>query len=173
VPGEVHTDLMAAGVIPDVFDGANESASAWVGRTDWTYRARFTWEPDGGARQELVAEGLDTIATVTLNGVELGRTANQHRTYRFDVTTALVAGENELVIVFAAPVDAAERRSAELGPRPHVNHHPYNAIRKTASNFGWDWGPDGRDRRHLAADPHRVLERCADRVRAPARHRGR
>jgi beta-mannosidase len=142
VPGEVHTDLMAAGAIPDVLDGDNEGACAWVGRTDWTYRARFTWEPDGGARQELVAEGLDTLATVTLNGVELGRTANQHRTYRFDITPVLAAGENELVVAFAAPVDGAERLSAELGPRPHVNHHPYNAIRKMASNYGWDWGPD-------------------------------
>jgi beta-mannosidase len=142
VPGEVHTDLMAARVIPDVFDGDNEGACAWIGRTDWTYRARFTWEPDGGARQELVAEGLDTVAAITLNGVELGRTANQHRTHRFDVTAVLVPGENELVVAFAAPVDAAERLSAELGPRPHVNHHPYNAIRKMASNYGWDWGPD-------------------------------
>jgi beta-mannosidase len=142
VPGEVHTDLMAAGAIPDVFDGDNESACAWIGRTAWTYRARFTWHPDDGVRQELVAEGLDTIATVTLNGAELGRTANQHRTHRFDVTRALVPGENELVVEFAAPVDAAERLAQELGPRPHVNHHPYNAIRKTASNFGWDWGPD-------------------------------
>jgi beta-mannosidase len=142
VPGEVHTDLMAAGAIPDVFDGANEHDLAWIGRTDWTYRARFTWTPDGHARQELVAEGLDTIATVSLNGSELGRTANQHRSHRFDVTGTLVAGENELVIEFAAPVDAAERLAQELGPRPHVNHHPYNAIRKMASNYGWDWGPD-------------------------------
>jgi beta-mannosidase len=142
VPGEVHTDLMAAGAIPDVFDGDNEKTCAWIGRTDWTYRAGFTWEPDGGARQELVAEGLDTVATVTLNGVELGRTANQHRTCRFDVTDVLGAGGNELVVAFAAPVDAAERLSAELGPRPHVNEDPYNAIRKMASNYGWDWGPD-------------------------------
>ena len=142
VPGEVHTDLMAAGTIPDIFDGENEGALAWIGRTDWTYRARFAWQPDGAARQELVAEGLDTIATVRLNGAELGRTANQHRTYRFDVTAVLVAGENELVVTFEAPVDAAERLSQELGPRPQVNHHPYNAVRKMASNYGWDWGPD-------------------------------
>ena len=54
----------------------------------------------------------------------------------------LVAGENELVVTFEAPVDAAERLSQELGPRPQVNHHPYNAVRKMASNYGWDWGPD-------------------------------
>jgi beta-mannosidase len=142
VPGEVHTDLMATATIPDVFDGANETVLSWIGRTDWTYRARFAWAPDGHARQELVAEGLDTVAIVSLNGIELGRTANQHRTHRFDVTGALLAGENELVIEFAAPVDAAERMAQELGPRPHVNHHPYNGIRKMAANYGWDWGPD-------------------------------
>lgn len=142
VPGEVHTDLLAAGAIPDPFDGANESALAWIGRTDWTYRAEFSWQPNGHTRHDLVAQGLDTIATVRLNGTVLGRTRNQHRSYRFDVTGLLVEGQNELVVEFEAPVTAAERLSEEIGRRPHVNHHPYNAIRKMAANYGWDWGPD-------------------------------
>lgn len=142
VPGEVHTDLLAAGLIPDPFDGVNEAALSWIGRTGWVYRTRFDRRPDGHERQDLVVEGLDTVATVRLNGVELGRTANQHRGYRFDVGAALVAGANELEVEFAAPVVEAERRAAELGARPHVNRHPYNAIRKMAASFGWDWGPD-------------------------------
>ncbi|TWD79920.1 beta-mannosidase [Kribbella amoyensis] len=142
VPGEVHTDLLAAGAIPDPFDGANEGLLAWIGRTSWTYRAAFDWAADGQAVQELVADGLDTAATVTLNGTELGRTWNQHRGYRFDVTELLVAEGNELVITFAAPVQTANALAEQLGLWPHTNHHPYNAIRKMASNFGWDWGPD-------------------------------
>lgn len=142
VPGEVHTDLLAAGEIPDPFDGDNEPALTWIGRTSWAYRTEFDWAADGNSVQELVAEGLDTVATVTLNGQEIGRTANQHRSYRFDVTDVLVAGSNELVIEFAGPVTAAERIAAEAGTWPHTNHHPYNALRKMASNFGWDWGPD-------------------------------
>ncbi|GAB2634563.1 glycoside hydrolase family 2 protein [Kribbella swartbergensis] len=142
VPGEVHTDLLAAGEIPDPFDGDNESALAWIGRTAWSYRTSFDWSADGNAVQELVAEGLDTVATITLNGRELGRTANQHRSYRFDVTGLLVAEGNELVIEFAGPVTAAEEVVARSGAWPHTNHHPYNALRKMASNFGWDWGPD-------------------------------
>ena len=142
VPGEVHTDLLAAGEIPDPFDGDNESKLAWIGRTSWRYRTEFTWAADGNTRQELVAEGLDTVATVTLNGREFGRTANQHRSYRFDVTEALIAGDNELVIEFAGPVSTAEEIRATVGDWPHTNLHPYNELRKMASNFGWDWGPD-------------------------------
>ncbi|GAA1550694.1 glycoside hydrolase family 2 protein [Kribbella hippodromi] len=142
VPGEVHTDLLAAGEIPDPFDGDNESKLHWIGRTRWSYRTSFAWVADGNDRQELVAEGLDTVATVTLNGQEIGRTANQHRSYRFDVTGVLVAGDNELVIEFEGPVAAAEAARAKNGNWPHTNHHPYNQLRKMASNFGWDWGPD-------------------------------
>ncbi|MFF0339759.1 glycoside hydrolase family 2 protein [Kribbella sp. NPDC004875] len=142
VPGEVHTDLLAAGEIPDPFDGDNESALHWIGRTRWSFRTTFSWTADGNDRQELVAEGLDTVATVTLNGQELGRTINQHRSHRFDVTGVLVAGDNELVIEFEGPVTAAEAERAKAGSWPHTNLHPYNELRKMASNFGWDWGPD-------------------------------
>ncbi len=142
VPGEVHTDLLAADVIPDPFDGDNEGKLHWIGRTTWSYRTEFDWAPDGHAVQELVAEGLDTAATVSLNGTEIARTWNQHRSYRFDVTALLVAGSNELVIEFAGPADTADQLAEQLGLWPHTNLHPYNAIRKMASNFGWDWGPD-------------------------------
>ena len=37
--------------------------------------------------------------------------------------------------------------------------HPFNAIRKMAAGYGWDWGTDLRRRRHLEVDRHRVLER--------------
>jgi beta-mannosidase len=166
VPGCVHLDLLAAGAIPDPYLDSNEAEVAWIGRVDWRYETTLDWpgdadpdgadpdgaDPDGanpaGARPEsadqidLVAYGLDTVATVELNGAELARTANMHRTYRFPVTGLLEVGPNTLAVTFAAPVTAAERASAALGPRPHVNTHPFNAIRKMACNFGWDWGPD-------------------------------
>ena len=44
VPGEVHVDLLAAGLIPDPFDGDNESTLSWIGRTNWIYRAGFEWD---------------------------------------------------------------------------------------------------------------------------------
>ncbi len=138
VPGTVHLDLLRAGLIDEPFDGSNEATQQWIGDVDWRFETTFRWTPDGSERQQLVAEGLDTLATVVLNGVEVGRTENQHRSYRFDIGAALVAGDNALRVDFAAPVPAAHARSEAHGVRPHVNHHPYNAVRKMASSFGWD-----------------------------------
>ncbi|MCL1870251.1 MAG: glycoside hydrolase family 2 protein [Promicromonosporaceae bacterium] len=142
VPGEAHLDLLAAGLIADPFDGDNESAQQWVGHTSWRWSTTFDWEPGDVARHDLVAHGLDTVATVELNGAVVGRTQNMHRGYRWDVRRWLRPGANTLTVTFAAPVPEAARRAAEQGAMPHVNHHEYNQLRKMACSFGWDWGID-------------------------------
>ncbi|MHC5794676.1 glycoside hydrolase family 2 protein [Lacisediminihabitans sp. FW035] len=142
VPGSIHTDLLAAGIIDDPYLDDNEHLQAWIGACDWEYRTTFEWADDGREVAELVFEGLDTIARVELNGAVIAETRNMHRTYRFAVRSLLRAGQNELTVTFASPVRYADRESLEQGYRPHVNHHPYNSIRKMACSFGWDWGPD-------------------------------
>jgi len=142
VPGSVHTDLLAEGLIPDPYLDTNEKLLSWIGLTDWRYSTTFVWNPAQADRVELNFGGLDTIAEIDLNGVRIGATRNMHRSYTFDVTSRLKAGLNELVVVFRSPVRAADAASLSLGYRPHVNHHPYNAIRKMACSFGWDWGID-------------------------------
>jgi beta-mannosidase len=142
VPGVIHTDLLRAGLIADPFDGDNEATHQWIGDTVWRYQTRFDWRDDGHSRQDLVAYGLDTFATVELNGRILGRTENQHRSYRFDMRSVLVEGANTLAITFAAPVPETAWRAERYGAKPRVNHHEYNQVRKTASHFGWDWGID-------------------------------
>lgn len=142
VPGTVHTDLLAAGLIPDPLRGTNESTQTWIGRTSWRYSLEFEWCDDGAEHVDLAFDGLDTVATVSVNGVVLLGVRNQHRSYRVPVRSVLRDGRNLLQVDFAAPVAEADRASVELGYRPHTNHHPYNAIRKMACSFGWDWGPD-------------------------------
>ncbi|MDR1807262.1 MAG: glycoside hydrolase family 2 protein, partial [Propionibacteriaceae bacterium] len=147
VPGVVHADLMAAGLLADPYIGRAELDQMWVGDQTWTYRGRFALDPDGpelaAAHADLVCDGLDTLAEVTLNGHVLGRTANQHRRYTFDVVAALQPGDNVLEVRFDPAVPYAAGLLAELGPRPHppVLPYPFNTIRKMACNFGWDWGP--------------------------------
>lgn len=141
VPGCVHLDLMTAGLIPDPYIGQNEALVAWVGRVDWRYERVLHWD-GAGEHVDLVALGLDTVATIELNATVLAQTANMHRSYRFPVHDLLRVGDNVLAITFAAGLPEAEQASARLGARPHVNTHPFNALRKMACNFGWDWGPD-------------------------------
>ncbi|SCE29407.1 glycoside hydrolase family 2 protein [Streptomyces sp. PpalLS-921] len=141
VPGCVHTDLLAAGLIDDPYLDDNETRLGWTGRTDWTYRTDFHWSEDGHTSTDLCFDGLDTVATVLLNGTEVGSTANQHRSYRFPVRPLLREGANTLQVRFTAPYTYAEALREKLGDRPGAYAEPYAFIRKMACNFGWDWGP--------------------------------
>ena len=141
VPGCVHTDLLNAGLIPDPYLDLNEDALAWVGRVDWRYETTVDVEPPATDRVDLVALGLDTVATVDLNGAVVAETANMHRSYRIPVGDRLRPGANRLGVTFAAGEPAAARASERIGPRPYVSDYPFNAIRKMACNYGWDWGP--------------------------------
>jgi beta-mannosidase len=141
VPGCVHTDLLAAGLIPDPYLDDNELALAWVGRTDWSYRTTFAHSPGDEDRVDLVCAGLDTVATLTLNGTPVGRTENMHRGYRFDVSSLLRDGDNDLVVTFDSAYRYAEAQRERLGDRPNAYPEPFQFIRKMACNFGWDWGP--------------------------------
>jgi beta-mannosidase len=141
VPGCVHTDLLAAGLIPDPYLDRNELALEWIGHQRWHYQTSVDWRPDGNDRQELVFEGLDTVATVLLNGQEIARTFNQHRTYRLDVGHLLRVGSNELEVVFDSVWEYAESQRDTQGALPNAYPSPFNFVRKMACNFGWDWGP--------------------------------
>ena len=94
VPGGVHTDLLAAGAIPDPFVGDNEKRVMWVGERDWEYRRTFTVDPAllAEAQVILVCDGLDTLAAVWLNGELLGNTANMFCAVRWPVREPLAAG---------------------------------------------------------------------------------
>jgi beta-mannosidase len=144
VPGCVHTDLLAAGLIPDPFLDANETLVEWVADAEWTYDTTFT-VPDDVRRHEhidLVFEGLDTLATITLNGIEVARTANMHRTYRFDITALLTDDENRLSVTFESATRYCEALRRTEGDWPSASFdRPFNYLRKMACSWGWDWGP--------------------------------
>jgi len=148
VPGCVHSDLMAAGRIDDPYVGMNETAVQWIGETDWVYRRTFDAPADAADHHavELVCEGLDTVATVELNGEEVGRSENMHCTYRWDVKPLLKPAGNELSITFRSALAYAREHRDRLGDLPKAGNgsnpkHPGNFIRKEQCNFGWDWGP--------------------------------
>ncbi|KUL28732.1 glycoside hydrolase family 2 protein [Actinoplanes awajinensis] len=141
VPGCVHTDLLAAGAIPDPFLDDNETTVGWVGRADWAYRRDIAWDGPAHERVDLVFDGLDTVAAVALGGTPLGATRNMHRGYRYDVTALLDGSPQPLDVLFTSAYTEAERVRELLGERANAYPEPFNFIRKMACSFGWDWGP--------------------------------
>ena len=148
VPGGVHTDLMAAGMIQNPFVADNEKRVQWVAESDWEYRTRFTCSSELLNEDQvwLVCDGLDTLARVMLNGQVLGHTENMFRQYRWEVKALLQHPydpvENEILITFNSPVKYTAERQAirELFGVPQaIPGGPY--LRKAPCQFGWDWGP--------------------------------
>ena len=54
VPGGVHTDLLAAGRLPDPFVADNEKRVQWVAESDWEYRCSFTCTPEVLAEEHVL-----------------------------------------------------------------------------------------------------------------------
>ena len=143
VPGTVHTDLMALGKIPDPFYRMQELDVQWVEHVPWTYRRTFHVPPSVLEEEhvELVAEGLDTFATISVNGTVVGSARNMFIAHTFDIRKAIVAGRNVMEIAFASPVASGKALEAEHG-KIHVALETHRAYtRKAQYSFGWDWGP--------------------------------
>ncbi len=143
VPGGVHTDLLALGKIPDPFVADYEKQVQWIGDTDWEYRYAFNVAPEllKEAKQFLVCDGLDTLAEVSLNGKLLGKAENMYRRWKWEVTLVLKNGENELSILFRAPVAyiTAKQKEKPLMGGGDIPGGPH--LRKAPCQWGWDWGP--------------------------------
>ena len=189
VPGGVHTDLLALGRIPDPFVGDNERRVQWVAEATGNIAACSPSTPELLRQPHiwLVCDGLDTLATVSLNGHVLGQTDNMFRQYRWDVKPLLKAGENELRIAFASVVKYAARAGSDPQPARRLAGHPRRPARaQGALPVRLGLGPAAPAHRHLEGHPAGRVRRplawptstCASatrtaQVRVEARHRAR
>jgi beta-mannosidase len=102
-PTNVHLDLLHHGKIPDPFLEQNETAVQWVGEKVWIYCTEFDVPRFMSAKQRmtLVLEGLDTFATVVLNGSEILRSNDMFIPKRVDVSNMInLDGNNTIEITF-------------------------------------------------------------------------
>ncbi|MEW5814883.1 MAG: sugar-binding domain-containing protein, partial [Spirochaetota bacterium] len=86
VPGDVHLDLIRAGLIDEPLFGCNAQKYRWLEEKDWWYSRTFS-VPAGfySGKRELCFGGIDTTADIWLNGHFLGRHNNMFIPYRVDV----------------------------------------------------------------------------------------
>lgn len=144
VPGSVYADLMADGTMPDPFWRENELDAFERMKKDYVYQRAFTVTEAqlAHAHVELVCEGLDTLAHVSLNGREIAFADNMHITWVWDVKEQLHAGENTLEIRFNSPILYCAKKAEEAPGWESSDATPgFRHLRKAHCMFGWDWGP--------------------------------
>ncbi len=147
VPGDVHSALFNAGLMPDPYWGRNERDVQWVAQHDWTFSREFDLAADFLKHASVILrlEDCDTFATVFVNGRQVGETHDRFMRWDFDVRDAVRPGRNEIRLVFASSWRIGDEIAAGHLPHPMSNFETtwFNNgtfIRKPACHRGWDWG---------------------------------
>lgn len=143
VPGSVLQTMLEQGQIGDPYWRCNEYEIRERMTDDFIYERTFEVEYPLAKQVCLVCQGLDTIASVRLNGRKLADADDMHRTWRFDVKPWLKEGENQISIRFYSALNAARREDAsdDIFYASTGSIHGNAVIRKAHYMFGWDWGP--------------------------------
>ncbi|KZP32901.1 glycoside hydrolase family 2 protein [Athelia psychrophila] len=143
-PTTVHVELLKLKKIPDPFIKLQEWDVQWIGEAAWIFKTTFNVTEDELAAPniDLVFEGLDTYAAVTLNGHKIVETESQFVAYKAPAKEHLKAGANELILNF----ESTFLKGKEL-EKKHGKFGLWNGdssrlhVRKSQYNYGWDWGP--------------------------------
>ena len=124
-----------------------ETDYRWVALDTWNFTRSFDAPPELLAHTavDLVATGVDTVATVVVNGKVVAGLDNAHRRHRIALKDVLTPGRNDITFVFASAITEAIARNASspywIPALTEAQAAPFNMVRKPASDFGWDWGP--------------------------------
>ncbi len=141
VPGEIHLDVWREGWIKDPYVGTNCLAARWVEECIWSYRRFFNVPAEAcQGRSWLHFEGLDLIATIVLNGQEIGKHSNSFHPCRIEVTGKLKAGRNLLTVHLDGGLfHVAEKPVEGWGVGQDAKLHKRHWLRKPQCQFSWDW----------------------------------
>ena len=145
VPSSVYTSLIQAGQIEKNDIDANPEIFQSISDLPWVFRKSFDVPGEllESDRQDMVFDGLDTIASIWLNNKLIGRTNNMFITFRFNVTKYLKPKNNSLLIKFESPNKYAKNLMNRYPTltKLHLSNPHRVYIRKAQYQFGWDWAP--------------------------------
>jgi len=141
VPGEIHLDLIKAGLLQEPTEQLNALSGRWVEECLWSYRTTFTAVDDAvDGASWLYLEGLDYHAEIYLNEELIGEHENFYYPCRICVTGKL-RKENLLVVVIDSGLFGVAEKSIAGYFENSADHalHKRIWLRKPQCSFGWDW----------------------------------
>ena len=153
VPGNLESDLLANGRIPDPLFGRQNEAGRWVENSDWWYRTVVTVPVPCGQRAHLVLHGIDYYSRVQANDTLLGSHEGMFSPQVYDVTHLLTGSGRDLELAVRLwGAHALPKRKLSL-----VQRLAEPALRlvggdtdifptriqttKCQMSFGWDFAP--------------------------------
>ena len=146
VPRTILEVLTEKGVIPDPFYGMNELQVSWVFEEDWYFIREFSVSDELLLYDQiqLIFHGLDTVTSIFLNEIEIGKTKNMFQRFEFDIKNFIHEGLNKLKVQFHSPTKFVAEMIEQDGIMLNTGYAgivgaPY--LRKSQYSFGWDWGP--------------------------------
>jgi beta-mannosidase len=136
-PSVIQLELLYTKQIPDPNIRENERLIQWVGEVDWMYRTSFPTPTHTGQNTELVFEGLDTFATVTLNSQEILKSNNMFLPARIDIKHLLkrASEENVMEIVFESALKKGTELEKQYGERTSMMRDKRRMIMRKAQVY--------------------------------------
>lgn len=132
VPGAVHADLLAAGLIPDWQNGLDAFKSEWVNNREWSLRRTVTVPGDFTGPITLECDGLDYSGHVLIDGQVAADFEGTHLRHCLELTGLVRAGQTfELEFLF----HVAPRLEGQIGWTSHTRQF------KPRFGYCWDWVP--------------------------------
>lgn len=142
VPGNVELDLIRAQRLPSDLDyGDNIYLLREFEPYQWWFSRSFVIDGDIPTLPVLVLNGVDTIATIWINGIRVGSAANMLVSHEFVLTGILKQGRNEIVIAVDSAVLESRKHRVEPGSYAHESNWDSLHVRKAAHGYGWDIMP--------------------------------
>lgn len=141
-PTTIHLDLLSHKKIPDPTKDLNSDEIQWIGEREWLYQTVFDVAGNAtSGKTVLVFEGLDTHASITLNGELLRKTDNMFLEYRIDVTDKLKPSANTLEILFESTFLVGKALEKQQGFKNLFWNGDSSRmnVRKVPCHYGWDW----------------------------------
>ena len=154
VPGFIHTDLMAHGLIPDPYYGTNEDSVQWVSQRPWVYTTRVLKKDlPKDEMHYLVFEGVAGMAELTINGELVGYIENMFAPYEVPFVHDF-PGDTMNIALTLWPLPAAthDTNAITMDGIPmsdSLREVQYGITLPERRAFwriapyqqGWDWGP--------------------------------
>jgi beta-mannosidase len=139
MPCMVHTILEKENIIQTPWKPGGAETCRWVAESDWLYRIEFDTLCTDSDRVRLCCAGVDTVAYLYLNGVEIGHHTSMYSPFELEITNSISDRKNVLLIHVRS---VFKKTGNTFTPLKFVDDDKTKPILRSRHNYGAYLGPN-------------------------------